>query len=412
MSERKGEWKLPKNVRQIGEIGGGKIIYVEDYVITFLEGIALKEQKKKAILLGSVRYDEEKCYIFVDGALETDGFDLNDQEKEDLLEKMEKYFKEKSVVGWFLSSEESPFVMKREIADIFQREFPGKEQVLIVRDAQEEETAVFLMEEEYPAQQPGYYIYYEKNVPMQEYMIVRSGGKSVEEEQPVKDDAIKRFRKIIKKKNEKKEEQEKKKWKIPSVGRLSYLVGGGLTVTILALGVTMIYNYDRMEAVERNLAMLTNNIDSQEQYLGENGTAQVMLHLEQEINDNMTETEEETQQTEEPVMQQGEGLLNLETELLHSQEQKEEAAETLQGKNTSESEKTETTESAETESVQETAVVPTTAGRASYTVKAGDTLAGISEMYYGNMEKVEEICMLNGIDDENTILPGQKILLP
>ena len=50
--------------------------------------------------------------------------------------------------------------------------------------------------------------------------------------------------------------------------------------------------------------------------------------------------------------------------------------------------------------------------RASYTVKAGDTLAGISEMYYGSLEKVEEICALNGIDDENTILPGQKILLP
>lgn len=410
MSERNGEWKLPKNVRQIGETGGGKIIYVEDYVITFLEGIALKEQKKKAILLGKVKYDEEKSYIFIDGALEMDGFDPSDQEKENLLEKMEKYFKGKSVVGWFLSSEESPFVMKREIVDVFQKQFPGDEQVLIVRDSQEEETAVFLMEGEYPSQQPGYYIYYEKNVPMQEYMIVQSGGKSVEEEQPVKDDAIKRFRKIVKKKNEKKAEQEKKRWKIPAVGRLSYLAGGGLTLTILALGVTMIYNYDRMKEVERNLAMLTNNIDSQQQYLDENGTAQVMLHLEQEISDEMQETE--TQKMEETIMQQGESLENPETELSELREQQEEAAETLQGQKASETGSTETMESTETEAAQETAVVSTTAGRASYTVKTGDTLAGISEMYYGNLEKVEEICTLNGIDDENTILPGQKILLP
>lgn len=67
---------------------------------------------------------------------------------------------------------------------------------------------------------------------------------------------------------------------------------------------------------------------------------------------------------------------------------------------------TESTEDADT-TVQTTAVA-----RASYTVKAGDTLAGISEMYYGSLDKVAEICTLNGIDDENTILPGQKILLP
>ena len=50
--------------------------------------------------------------------------------------------------------------------------------------------------------------------------------------------------------------------------------------------------------------------------------------------------------------------------------------------------------------------------RASYTVKVGDTLAGISQMYYGTTEKVQEICNLNGITDEDPILPGQKILLP
>ena len=50
--------------------------------------------------------------------------------------------------------------------------------------------------------------------------------------------------------------------------------------------------------------------------------------------------------------------------------------------------------------------------RASYTIKVGDTLAGISEMYYGATEKGQGICALNGISEEDTILPGQKILLP
>lgn len=38
--------------------------------------------------------------------------------------------------------------------------------------------------------------------------------------------------------------------------------------------------------------------------------------------------------------------------------------------------------------------------RASYTIKVGDTLAGISEMYYGTTEKVQEICALNGISEK------------
>jgi len=201
-------------------------------------------------------------------------------------------------------------------------------------------------------------------------------------------------------------------------------VGGGLTATILALGVTMIYNYDHMKEVERNLAMLTSNIDSQSQYLDQDGTAPVMLHLEEEMTDVLTESETEAQ-TEEPVMQQGENVQTGETEqetmqaeeTLRQQDAGKEKQEILQEQNLQgESETVVHTAEEETESqgqeAKETSALATTAGRASYIVRAGDTLAGISEMYYGNLEKVEEICTLNGIDDENTILPGQKILLP
>lgn len=414
MSEITGEWKLPKNVRQIGEGSGSTVIYVEDYVITFLEELSQSEQPKNAVLLGTVRENEGKKYIFADGALEV--LEEEDQSGAD----REKYFKDKNVVGWFLSNRESPFVMKKESV----QELAGQGQILIVRDVQEEETLVFLLEDENPVQQSGYYIYYEKNVAMREYMIAKKGGKSVEEEQPVKDEAIRRFRRIVRKKNENKETQEKKKWTLPSAGRLSYLVGGGLTATILALGVTMIYNYDHMKEVERNLAMLTSNIDSQSQYLDQDGTTPVMLHLEEEMTEVLTESETEAQ-TEEPVMQQGENVQTGETEqetmqaeeTLRQQDAGKEKQEILQEQNLQgESETVVHTAEEETESqgqeAKETSALATTAGRASYIVRAGDTLAGISEMYYGNLEKVEEICTLNGIDDENTILPGQKILLP
>ena len=50
--------------------------------------------------------------------------------------------------------------------------------------------------------------------------------------------------------------------------------------------------------------------------------------------------------------------------------------------------------------------------QASYVIRPGDTLAGISQQYYGNILRVAEICEANGISDANTIMPGQKIVLP
>ena len=40
--------------------------------------------------------------------------------------------------------------------------------------------------------------------------------------------------------------------------------------------------------------------------------------------------------------------------------------------------------------------------QAEYTVRDGDTLAIVCRMYYGNLDKLQEICDLNGITDPNT----------
>ena len=50
--------------------------------------------------------------------------------------------------------------------------------------------------------------------------------------------------------------------------------------------------------------------------------------------------------------------------------------------------------------------------QAVYIVKNGDTLADICQKYYGNLDKVEEICELNDIIDQDEIWVGEKIVLP
>ncbi len=471
MPEENREWKLPKNVRQMGDGGADRKIYIEDYVITFLESLAQKGQWKKGVLFGELRQADNVPYVFVNGAIETESFSPDEETRQKIQGQMEKYFGGKTVVGWFLSSAESPFVMTREITETFQREFSGEQQILLVRDSEEKENYVFVLEDEAAAELPGYYVYYEKNPAMQEYMVSVNAGQSVDAQRPVKDDAIKRFRQIVKEKNK------LPKVRFPSVGRLAYLAGGFLVVTVMALGVTMVYNYDKMKEVEQSLARLTNNVDSQSRYLEEDAdTAPVMLHLEDEaaLSGGTGETKTAEPQSADNAQngEENDALAGNSADASGNASDAQtsgnatdvqtsgNATDAQTSGNAADAQTSGTVTDAQTSGTvtdvqtsgtvtdaqasgsvtdeqtsgtvidvqtSETVTDIQTSGavadmpedipvaavaRASYTVKMGDTLAGISEMYYGDLEKIAEICELNGIEDENTILPGQKIILP
>ena len=47
-----------------------------------------------------------------------------------------------------------------------------------------------------------------------------------------------------------------------------------------------------------------------------------------------------------------------------------------------------------------------------YEVMEGETLYGICLKFYHNMNKLDEICELNGLEDQNKIIAGQKLILP
>ena len=48
----------------------------------------------------------------------------------------------------------------------------------------------------------------------------------------------------------------------------------------------------------------------------------------------------------------------------------------------------------------------------SFSVMEGETLYGICLKFYHNMNKLDEICELNGLEDQNKIIAGQKLILP
>ena len=392
MSETEKEWKLPKNTRQIGEENGEKRLYVEDYVVTYLNRLADEKDVARAILIGTVKERNLYPYIFIDGAVEVEDYHMDEKQREEFEKKIEMEFGIRKIMGWFFSSKEGPVIYNQEVLDTYRQFFAEENQVLLVSDPLEEELNAFFMEDEMLTEQPGYQIYYEKNLPMQNRLIEKNIGKSQEKGTENKDDAIHRFRELVKlKKTEKETEEEKKN------GWLTYIASGFLVMTILALGVTIIYSYDRMKQVEQNLAILSNHVDSQKEYVTDQpeSAEEVISHIKDVTEETETMSLEDITVEEETLT--GTTFWN-QTE----QEKTEPETETASEKNVV----------TETEPQDAQNTIGDASARASYTVKVGDTLAGISQMYYGTTEKVQEICNLNGITDEDPILPGQKILLP
>ena len=94
-------YKMPKNIRQIGNAPDKKKIYIEDYVMTFLRKIAEpgNTTSRGAILLGEYFKDGDTETLFISGAVEAQNLEFDvDQIKFDdniwrgLYSEINKYF--------------------------------------------------------------------------------------------------------------------------------------------------------------------------------------------------------------------------------------------------------------------------------------------------------------------------------
>ncbi len=67
---------------------------------------------------------------------------------------------------------------------------------------------------------------------------------------------------------------------------------------------------------------------------------------------------------------------------------------------------------ATSQSAQERPVISDTTDYQVYQIAEGETLYGICFKLYGNLDHLEEICAINGLENENSIYAGQKLLMP
>lgn len=430
-------FRIPNNIRQIGEIRGQQKIYIEDYAYTFLKKISRipEEGGKVAILLGQYHWAEGNAYLFIKSALQIRNMEVspehivfNDKVWGQVYEDSRKYFPQQEIVGWFISLPGFNMQINEVLLKTHLNHFAGNDKVLFVAEPGEWEEAFFVYENNQLNRQPGYYIYYEKNEPMQAYMIEMSQNKSIEETEKVPDRAVMNFRKAVKQNYEKKDISKNRKTNKMTdremeetvIGkenqknsRMVWTLGGCTVAAALALGITFFNSYQNMS---ETLGILeTGQEAEQQEEIAKEASAQAaetndepLISMQDMNPQKITNEENNTEDTQIET--------ETDTDTTGGQDVSQENAESDAADQNpdGENEQAEMTEqsSSETDASAAMMIEGQTAGGDEYIIQKGDTLTSISKRYYGTIAKVEEICRLNGISPEDIIYAGQKLVLP
>lgn len=476
-----GMFAVPRNIRQIGLSSENYRIYMEDYVYTFLVRLAgmgtegEKEKGRLAVLTGESRWQAGVTYIFVKGALTVDKteaaadhIDFTESAWKKINDEQELYFTGQEIVGWFFAQSELPM----EITEVFRRVhlkyFGGWEKVLMLMDPAEREDAFFHYENNFLVRQPGYYLFYEKNPQMQNYMLDKNQEVQLEKTEEVPDEAVVAFRKIIRSKKKSKRVEEKKETEaVQDIGQegrtsvFSYAATACLAIALLAVGVNFYRDYRDGYGVYEEVSTASASAEKTDGK-GENDKAKITgqgvtvtpvlkkteenAKIENDSADDKSGGGNSLQEEENSKTAQNTGALSTDSDNRQNIEpgetgekvSKTEAA-GQEASQTDASSRKMNASGQETQAYQEESDVrkavrkealaeqsaaadaeeagqnQETSGKEvhnTYVIRPGDTLYQISIEKYGSMNAISEICELNGISPEEIIYPGQVIVLP
>ena len=288
------EFNSPTRVKQMGSIEGNVKIFLEDYVYTYLYqyGRSGGGREKLAALIGRHYVVNGQETVVISGAIQGKGTvqengveRFSEETWEYIGGQMQTYFKGMSIVGWVHCQPGfGAFLMAKD--ESFHREyFREKWQVLFVLDTVDKLDTFYIYNEEGTSlrQARGYFIYYDKNREMQEYMLENSLARPKEAEgeeerrtnravaaeeekteerrrrkptQEERMDAAKDIRRVLKKR-EAAAKQAKKEH-----DRLLAVVSCVLCVVCVSLGGAMMQSLDRLRTVETELVAMQTSYET------------------------------------------------------------------------------------------------------------------------------------------------------
>ncbi|MCI8327808.1 MAG: LysM peptidoglycan-binding domain-containing protein [Lachnospiraceae bacterium] len=390
--------KLPRNLRQIGSPNEKYKIYVEDFVYTFLHPSNREETGdfKVAALVGRQEEENSILYYFVKGAFYIEEIEFEKgipQFTEEIwgyiYKQMKEYFddedpdKSLQILGWAFITGGMPPRLTTEIERTHRMNFKEANSLLLLLDDIECEENFYVYEKGSLRKKEGYYIFYEQNPKMQEYMVqYRERTNPSATLEVVVDEVAKNYREKFTI-----EERPKKK----QLGVIGYAACAVLVLSTLVMGVNSIGSYEKMNQLQEAVSLIAGNFKNEEQ-------------MEKKDVDEMavTTVDGDVEPLDETV----------ETSAKSNNEKKEEEKKEKEVKKEKEEKKETTEEKTVEETAQEPSEAETILAQGYYIVKNGDSLESISTKIYGNTSRVSKMKELNGIENADNIFAGQKLILP
>ena len=377
---------LPRNVKQIGETEKGRRIYIEDYAYTYVHQFAEKNSKEEqiAFLIGSVHEYEDEKIILISGAITGEAL-IHESNKAEFSEeswllmekKMDKYFRGSRVLGWLYTQPGYGILLTSYLVAKHREFFHEEGMILYLIDPIEKDEGFFMTDQEDLKQVSGFFIYYDKNTRMHEYMLDNRIKQEVKSEIAV-DTAIKNYRI---KEQERKEEGEQRRFV-----RLLTAVSGALLIICMIIGVGLIGNIERTNGLKKSLEEVIKDYASLERDFV------IQNEGRDHIDGNSSDYSENV-----PAVNINEGSQDLIINREQSADNTEanEALTSNDGLGSTES------------PIQDTIDIPET-----YIVQPGDNLIKISYRFYDNKEMVPMIEAANDIKNIDKIYVGQELILP
>ena len=436
--------RLPKNIRQIGERDDVVKLYVEDYVNTYLKRLfpAGGQELRVGLLLGTAETYDGVPYLFVDGAMEMEDvvssgerIAFSEASWKRAYQRMEETFPKRTVQGWFICGAPGCILSPLNYWRQHNQYFGGKNQLMYLNSGIDGDEAIYVTSEDGFYRLKGYSIYYERNQMMQDYMILRKDAHRVES--GAGDRVIRDFRSRM---EGRKQEAVSRHSTIRTLSALC----GMLSVAVLAGGVVMFNNYQKMKEME---SVLVSVLPSGVKGLAEED-GPVVEQIEGSVN------AEEASEENEPapgVLSGGETVppqeipqaeaenpaaadesaaeaasFDPEYAVLESEESGA-GSESVPGTDTPEEREPQILPEPEAQKDMDMSAAAGTGGNSTavqdypvtnmkpgdlYVIGDGETLFGICFRLYGNLDYLDDIRALNHLDDADRIMAGQTLILP
>lgn len=390
---------FPRNFRQIGTPEGEKHIFIEDYVYTYLHPAFLgMNERRVCILVGRTETHGKNTNIYVNGAFELPEIAycgtapvFQEKIRTEICTLIKRYFDGSTLLGWFYDEKGAAPCLTPELERIMKNFFGGNNRLLLLSDSLEKEETLYIYEEGAVHKKEGYYIYYERNQAMQEYMIV-SRKDTPQEVKPeeVRDEALKNYRELVL-------NRPKKNFQLPAFHSLVYGSGLLVVIAIIVVGISMFNNYEKMKKLETAVSVMEQKNDS-------SGT------------DTVPDTEIQTKLVIEDLAGQVEPTEKENAENLQVADNTAAPDNMAAPDSTAAQDSTaapdNTSDQAASASTQPQSEAEIILQQGYYIVQPGDSMISISKKIYQDASHVADLCAANGIENVDNIKVGEKLILP